>query len=170
MTVCVWVGGSIVTIVLAAKPLYCSLGLVCDPLVQKLVFRALLGLCVRVLRSLCFFGRNRPRAKEGVTSTSESNHHRPSPDPTPQPSVWHCIRREVRRLVRRNVDDAIAPAQALRSVRRPRQLVGALVHVVTPVCARTWRSWTFTHRGRSPQRQRADINCAILSYGISGDR
>ena len=43
-TVGVWVGGSIVTIVLAAKPLYCSLGLVCDPLVQKLVFRALLGL------------------------------------------------------------------------------------------------------------------------------
>ena len=65
MTVGVWVGGSIVTIVLAAKPLYCSLGLVCDPLVQKLVFRALLGLWMRVLRSLCFFGRYRPRAKEG---------------------------------------------------------------------------------------------------------
>ena len=67
MTVGVWVGGSIVTIVLTVKPLYCGLGLVCDPLVQKLVFRALLGLCVRVLRSLCFFGRYRPRAKEGVT-------------------------------------------------------------------------------------------------------
>ena len=72
MTVGVWVGGSIVTIVLAAKPLYCSLGLVCDPLVQKLVFRALLGLWMRVLRSLCFLGRNRPRAKEGVTRTKVS--------------------------------------------------------------------------------------------------
>eukprot|EP00964_Phaeocystis_antarctica_P017719 scaffold9812_cov56-Phaeocystis_antarctica.AAC.2 len=46
-----WVGGSIVTTVLAAKPLYCSLGLVCDPLVQKLVFRALLGLWMRISAS-----------------------------------------------------------------------------------------------------------------------
>ena len=35
------------------------LGLVCDPLVQKLVFRALLGPSMRVLGSLCVFGRNR---------------------------------------------------------------------------------------------------------------
>ena len=63
----VWVGQHIVTIMLAAKPLYCSVGLVCHLLVQKLVFRALLGPCMRVLGSLCFFGRNRPRAKEGVT-------------------------------------------------------------------------------------------------------
>ena len=65
----VWVGQHIVTIMLAVKPLCCSLSLVCDPLVQKLAFRALLGPCIpmRVLGSLCFFGRNRPRAKEGVT-------------------------------------------------------------------------------------------------------
>ena len=40
---------------LAATPLYCSLGLVCDPLVQKLVCRALLGLCMRVSGVIMFF-------------------------------------------------------------------------------------------------------------------
>jgi len=52
---------------LLSVSLYCSVGLVCDPLVHTLVFRARLGPCMRVLASLFVLaeiGRERRKASQ----------------------------------------------------------------------------------------------------------
>ena len=119
------------------------------------------------------------RARVEVAADSPSSRTRfpfpppspPHPQPPSPPSAWHCIRREVRRPVWRDVDDSIAPSQAgqaLRSLRR----VGALVHVVAGV-----RSDVAELAGPSPRpraaargpllRTRALLACPVVVIFIT---